>query len=174
MFGFKSEQAKLVSDVIDNLSQMDWYDDSNENNKVIFQSILIRLKKTIDYESASLFLINRSNQKLELAAEQGEGINLINLFNFPMGSGLSAWIAQKKRSIHLPDIHKGTRHGHNPVRSFVAMPIIYKDEVLGVLNMAHTLPNAFGPNELKKLKYFAESVAQQFNDLTTFRYRREY
>ncbi|MFZ5519409.1 MAG: GAF domain-containing protein [Candidatus Zhuqueibacterota bacterium] len=173
MFGIRSEQAKLAGDVLNKMNQGNYYDVCHQANDSMFQSILARLKGTVDYQSASLYLMNREKQQMISVAEQGDGINLINAINFPMGFGLSAWIAEKKRVIHLPDIHKGTRHGHNPIRSFVAVPIIYNDEVIGVLNLAHIKPNAFGPAEVKKLQYLAQAIAMRMNDFTIAFYTRE-
>lgn len=173
VFGLRSEQSRLVGDVLSSMNQISPYKSTNECTESMFQAILERLKNTVDYQSASLFLMNRRKQQLISVAEQGDGINLIGAINFPMGFGLSAWIAQKKKLIHLPDIHKGTRHGHNPVRSFVAVPIMYNEEVIGVLNLAHIKPNAFGPAEVKKLQYLAQAIAVRMNDFTIACYLKE-
>ena len=173
MFRIRSEQGRLVGDVLKRMKHVNPYESYNESTEPMFQSILTRLKCTVDYKSASLFLMNRGKQELISVAEDGDGVNLINSINFPMGFGLSAWIAQKKKLIHLPDIHKGTRHGHNPIRSFVAVPIIYDDDVVGVLNLAHIKPNAFGPEDVKKLQYFAQAIAIRMNDFTVICHARE-
>jgi len=173
MFGIRSEQAKLAGDVLNKMNQGLHYDLCSQANNSMFQSILVRLKGTVDYQSASLYLMNQEKQQMIAVAEEGDGINLINAINFPMGFGLSAWIAEKKRMIHLPDIHKGTRHGHNPIRSFVAVPIIFDNEVIGVLNLAHIKPNAFGPAEVKKLQYLAQAMAIRMNDFTAAFYTKE-
>ena len=92
-------------------------------------------------------------------------ISFIDLPSRKMGSGLSAWLAQKKRSVCLSDIHRGARHGHNPVRSFVAIPIVCHDNVIGILNLAHIKPNAYGAFELKVLENIARIIAPQISDL---------
>lgn len=173
MFGIRSEQSRLVGDVLNCLKQAMPYESHLQCPESVFDSILARLKNTVDYHAASLYLINRSTRQLISVAEQGDGINLIGAINFPMGFGLSAWIAQKKKLIHLPDIHKGTRHGQNPIRSFVAVPIIFNDEVIGVLNLAHIKSNAFGPTEVKKLQFLAQAIAVRINEFTAVCHIRE-
>ena len=80
---------------------------------------------------------------------------------------MSAWLAQKKRIVCLPNIHRGARHMHNPIRSFVAIPIIHDDVVVGMLNLAHIKPNAFGPEQVTVLTRIIESIAPQLNELIT-------
>jgi len=113
-----------------------------------FQKILYDLRISVDYEWATLYSINQKTGKLNMVAQSGEGIDFIEIVQFPMGSGLSARVAQKKKMVHLPDIHRSNRHGHHPIRSFISMPLVIREKGIGVLNMAHIYPNAFGEKEI--------------------------
>ena len=135
------------------------------DNSIIYHEILTYIKSIVDFNSASLSLLRKKCKKLKTVAQYGQGCNFINGMHFKMGSGLSAWLAQRKRVICLSDIHKGARHGHNPVRSFVAVPIIFEDDVIGILNLAHVLPNAFGTEEVRTLKKLTLSIAPKINNL---------
>ncbi len=146
---------------------------SNDNSKIhldrktIYKKVLMDIKDNVDFNSANLLLVNKEAEKLENAAQYGNNCNLIRTMNFKMGFGLSAWLAQKKRVVCLPDIHRGARHIHNPIRSFVAIPIMYNEVVIGMINLAHIKPNAFGPEQVKVLTRMIESLAPQLNYLIT-------
>ena len=143
------------------------YKKQNIDEKSIFNNILQYIKKNVDYNSASLLLLGKHGKRYKTVAQHGDGCNLIKGMHFKMGSGLSAWLAQKRKVICLPNIHRGARHGHNPIRSFVAIPILYKDMVIGILNLAHITPNVYGPKEVKTLQNLTQSIASQIHDLTT-------
>jgi GAF domain-containing protein len=138
--------------------------DQNYSKTVIYDEILSYIKEVIDFNSASLMVIGKNRKKLRTVAQYGDGCNFINTMHFKMGSGLSAWLAQRKRTICLSDIHRGARHGHNPIRSFVAIPIIFQDNVIGIINLAHILPNAYGPEEVDRLNEITLSIAPKLNN----------
>jgi GAF domain-containing protein len=126
-----------------------------------FQQPLERAQEIIDFQFATLLLSDPETNQLRVVAQKGDEANFIDSIHFPLGMGLSAWIAQKKRTIHLPDIHRGTRHSHHPVRSFLAIPIILGNEGIGVLSLGHVHPNAFGEKEIEALTAFLEKMAQR-------------
>lgn len=145
--------------------------DQQYSKTVIYDEILSYVKDTIDFNSASLMVIGKNRKKLRTVSQYGDGCNFINTMHFKMGSGLSAWLAQRKRTICLSDIHRGARHGHNPIRSFMAIPIIFQENVIGIINLAHILPNAYGPDEVERLKEITSSIAPKLNSILTSDYR---
>ncbi|MBN1349145.1 GAF domain-containing protein [candidate division KSB1 bacterium] len=126
-----------------------------------FQKILYHLRVSVDYEWATLYSINQKTGKLNMLARAGEGIDFIEIVQFPMGSGLSAWVAQKKKMVHLPDIHRSSRHGHHPIRSFISMPLVIREKGIVVLNMAHIYPNAFSEKEINMLQVLTRDIAME-------------
>jgi len=126
---------------------------TNEKNEILYE-----LRRLVDFKWATIFLYEEATGRLKIIAQVGDGIDFINRINFSMGKGLSAWVAQKKRLVHLPDIHRGTRHEHHPVRSFLSMPLILGNAVVGVLNLAHVIPNAFGCKELQIIENLKEEI----------------
>ncbi|MBN2013462.1 GAF domain-containing protein [candidate division KSB1 bacterium] len=138
--------------------------ETEQATTAIYEDILAIVKSAVDFNSASLLLLSKK-KKLQTVAQFGEGCNFINSMRFKMGNGLSAWLAQRKRTICLSDIHRGARHGHNPIRSFVAAPILFQENVIGILNLAHILPNAFGPEEVETIEELLTSIAPRINSL---------
>lgn len=106
-----------------------------------YESILKMVGGVIDYRSASLFLFSRDTGRLEEICTIGQRVDLIDFVEFEMGMGLSAWVAQKKRPILLNNLRKSKGGVHT--RSFLSVPIVFGDDIIGVVNLAHDEPDSF-------------------------------
>ena len=69
--------------------------DNGNSIKVEFEKYMAELNWKLQFESATLFLVENETQTLKEIAHFGEGIDFINKVHFSMGCGLSAWVAQK-------------------------------------------------------------------------------
>jgi len=138
---------------------MKFYED--EHWKAIFDQFLSELGERVEYEASSLFVFEHKTQSLTEVARVGDGIDFISSVNFPMGKGLSAWVAQKGKVIYLPDIHRGSRHGFRPIRSYLSMPLEINDKIVGVLNLSHVAPKAFSGKKMKLIESMAKQVTRR-------------
>ena len=86
-------------------------------------------------------MFSKDSSKLEEICTIGHRVDLIDFVEFDMGSGISAWVAQKKRPILLGNLRK-SKGGVN-TRSFLSVPIVFCNEIIGVINLAHDEPEAF-------------------------------
>ena len=128
---------------------------------MLFDEFMIDLNQQIYCESGSLFLFDKENETLKEVATIGEGIDFIGKVNFPMGNGLSAWVAQKGKCVYLPDIHRGSRHGLNPMRSYLSIPLEVNNKILGVLNLGHVFPNAFKKTVRVKIDGLCKDISRK-------------
>ncbi len=76
---------------------------------------------------------------------------MIDIIQFENGSGLSAWVADKKRPILLSSVHRGQRFQSNPVKSFVCCPILRFGTTIGVINLGHIKNQAYNKKILNQL-----------------------
>jgi transcriptional regulator with GAF, ATPase, and Fis domain len=106
-----------------------------------YEEILKMAGGIIDYRSASLFLFSPDTGRLEEICTIGQRVDLIDFVEFDMGMGLSAWVAQKRRPILLNNLRKSKGGVH--ARSFLSVPIVFGDEIKGVINLAHDEPDSF-------------------------------
>jgi transcriptional regulator with GAF, ATPase, and Fis domain len=106
-----------------------------------FETILKSVGGVIDFRSASLFMFSGETGKLDEICTIGHRVDLIDFVEFDMGSGISAWVAQKRRPILLNNLRKSKGGVH--IRSFLSVPIVYGNEIKGVINLAHDESEAF-------------------------------
>ena len=121
------------------------------------ERILKLIGKSIEYSSASLFLLDKSKNQIEEVASVGKKVDLIDFVKFNIGSGFSAWVAMEKRPILLSNLRR--RRFKNGIRSFLAVPLTLREQLFGVVNLSHIGPNAFGPKDLEFLTLISSPIA---------------
>ncbi len=132
----------------------------------VVDNFMSNLRESVEFESGSLFVFERSENKLREIAKTGDGIDFITAIDFPLGAGLSAWVAQKCKVIYLADIHRGSRHGLNPVRCYLSMPLEINNRVIGVLNLGHTVANAFDDDTMATIEEMCKDVTRKIYNHT--------
>ena len=100
------------------------------------------------------------------AAEQPDqfsrfGERVIRERTILLGEGLVGTSAQLREPVLAPDVRKDSRYIEaNPeVRSELAVPLVYKGEVIGVLDLEHTRVNYYNDDHQRTLSTLASQVA---------------
>jgi two-component system sensor histidine kinase HydH len=90
-------------------------------------------------DGASVFLIDRSEKSVTLAAAIGLNQEPIGKMSFPLGMGIAGWVAEQKVPLALEDPYSDPRFQYVPesgigkFKSLAAMPILDEDRCLGVI-----------------------------------------
>lgn len=119
------------------------------------------LSKVIDYQMFSILLLDESKQKLvhRFSVRFKENIQLKH--DIPVGKGLVGAAAQSKKPVLAPDVARDPRYiKANPeTRSELCVPLVYKDEVIGVLDLEHTRRGYFTEDHVRTVSTLAAQVA---------------
>src|SRR5450631_931835 len=98
------------------------------------------LRRLIDYQMFSILLLDATGERLQhrFSLRFGENIQLKD--DLCMGKGVVGHAAEHKHAVLVPDVTKDSRYVLvNPeTRSELAVPLIYKEKVIGVLDLEHT------------------------------------
>jgi sigma-B regulation protein RsbU (phosphoserine phosphatase) len=128
------------------------------------------LRKMIDYQMFSILLLDDSKQKLvhRFSVRFKESIHLKH--DIPISRGLVGAAVQEKRAILVPDVHKDQRYIKlNPeTRSELCVPLIYKDNVIGVLDLEHTRRAYFTEDHVRAMSTLAAQVAIAIENATLY------
>ena len=102
-----------------------------------------------------------------LAALQGERATQARN---PLGAGLVGYAAQHGQAVLVPDVSKDPRYiKANPeTRSELCIPLIYKDKVIGVLDIEHTRRNYFNEDHVRIMTTMAAQVAIAIENATLY------
>ena len=119
------------------------------------------LSRLIDYQMFSILLLDATKEKLQhrFSLRFQESIQLKN--DIPLGTGIVGHAAEHKQPVLVTDVNKDQRYVRaNPeTRSELAVPLIYKDNVIGVLDLEHTRRGFFTEDHKRTVTTLAAQVA---------------
>src|ERR1022692_2945774 len=119
------------------------------------------LRRLIDFQMFSILLLDASGEKLQhrFSLRFNENVHLKN--DIPLGRGLVGHAAETKHAVLVPDVSKDPRYveGNPETRSELAVPLIYKDKVIGVLDLEHTRRGFFTDDHRRTMMTLAAQVA---------------
>jgi len=127
----------------------------------LFGRIAELVRRLIDYQMFSILLLDSSGEKLQhrFALRFHENVHLKD--DRLLGRGLVGTAAETKQAILAPDVRKDPRYIEvNPeTRSELAVPLIYKDKVIGVLDLEHTRRGFFTEDHKRTMTTLAAQIA---------------
>jgi len=119
------------------------------------------LSRLIDYQMFSILLLDAAGEKLQHRFSLRFQENIQLKHDVPIGSGVVGYAVQHKQTVLVPDVTKDSRYIRlNPeTRSELAAPLIYKDKVIGVLDLEHTRRGFFTDDHKRTVSTLAAQVA---------------
>ena len=128
---------------------------------VLFQLIIEHATDLMGAPSGSMILIDRRSGLLRIQAERGLGPEVKEEILLKIGEGITGWVAKEGKPALVRDVTNDSRYVEaNPnVRSELAVPIKWGDEVVGVLNLDHYRLAAFAEEDQELLTSFANVAA---------------
>ena len=119
------------------------------------------LTRIIDYQMFSILLLDDSGKKLQhrFSLRFNESIHLKH--DIPIGQGLVGAAAELGQPVLVSDVSKDQRYiSVNPeTRSELCVPLIYKEHVIGVLDLEHTRRGYFTEDHMRTMVTLAAQVA---------------
>ena len=119
------------------------------------------LKRVIDFHMFTILLWNPRTQLFEHRFSSRFGERVTRERTIALGEGLIGTAAQLREPILAADVRKDPRYVEaNPeVRSELSVPLVYKGEVIGVLDLEHTRVNYYNEDHQRTLSTLASQVA---------------
>jgi phosphoserine phosphatase RsbU/P len=127
----------------------------------LFKRIAELLSRLIDYQMFSILLLDTAGEKLQHRFSLRFQENIQLKHDVVLGTGVVGYAAQHKQAVLVPDVKKDSRYiSLNPeTRSELAAPLIYKDKVIGVLDLEHTRRGFFTDDHKRTVITLAAQVA---------------
>ena len=119
------------------------------------------LRKLIDYQMFSILLVDPAGEKLQHRFSLRFNENVHMKGDIALGKGLVGYAAETRQAVLVPDVSKDPRYieGNPETRSELAVPLIYKDKVIGVLDLEHTRRGFFTDDHRRTMVTLAAQVA---------------
>src|SRR5437879_2284541 len=148
---FLHEVAQLAS------SARDWDE--------MLRIVIGRTTDAMGAEVSSLYLLERSDGLLRLVATNGLNRGGIGRATLRVGEGIVGWVANARVPLAARDVRSEPRWKWVPevdekrFTSMLSVPVIARDEVIGVMNVQTVEPRDFGREEIDFLQTIANQVA---------------
>jgi phosphoserine phosphatase RsbU/P len=119
------------------------------------------LRRLIDFQMFSILLLDSSGEKLQHRFSLRFNENVQVKQEIPLGRGLVGQAAETRQAILVPDVSKDPRYiQSNPeTKSELVVPLVYKDKVIGVLDLEHTRRGFFTDEHRRTMMTLAAQVA---------------
>src|SRR5881396_9593 len=134
---FLHEVAQLAS------SARDWDE--------MLRIVIGRTTDAMGAEVSSLYLLERSDGVLRLVATNGLNRGGIGRATLRVGEGIVGWVANARVPLATRDVRSEPR--------WQWVPVVARDEVIGVMNVQTVQPREFGREEIDFLQTIANQVA---------------
>src|SRR6202795_1035329 len=127
----------------------------------LFKRIAELLSRLIDYQMFSILLLDSTGEQLQHRFSVRFQENTLLKHDIPLGRGVVGHAVQHKHAVLVPDVSKDPRYIEvNPeTHSELAVPLIYKDNVIGVLDLEHTRRGFFTEDHQRTVATLAAQVA---------------
>jgi K+-sensing histidine kinase KdpD len=131
----------------------------------LMNTIVDRATAAADAEVCSLYLMDRDGKGVTLAATNGLDPEQIGVARLPLGVGITGRVAQSRRPTTSVNVHRDRRfhwiRGVDQLKftSMCSVPLIWNDEVVGVLNVQTERRREFTRRDVAFLEALAGLLA---------------
>jgi sigma-B regulation protein RsbU (phosphoserine phosphatase) len=141
----------------------------------LLPAIAKKVRRIVDYKILDIFLLDAEG-KLALAHLEGDAPNLPKDFALRLGEGVVGTAAALREPVFVPDVAKDQRYvaGIPGVVAELAIPLVHRDRLVGVLNVEGPDAEAFTPEARTALHVLATHLAVAIDNATLYREARWY
>jgi phosphoserine phosphatase RsbU/P len=119
------------------------------------------IRRVIDYQIFAILLLNEKTQELRFRFAIGHTPETIEKTRVKLGDGVTGLAAQKREPILVEDVRNTAFYieALPHVRSELAIPLIVKNRVIGVIDIESTHPNYFTAEHSRLLTVVGSRIA---------------
>ncbi len=124
--------------------------------------------KLIPFETGMILTWDQQNQALSPRAHRGYDSAFLreHIFAFQLGKGLTGYVAESRKPLLVPNVPQSSPvpplypdiATGKPLRSLVAVPLVFRNELLGVFELTSDRVNAFDKDQLEMLEWLARQI----------------
>ena len=129
----------------------------------VLQAIVDLVREATSGDACLIYLID--GDELVLCASNPSHPGQIGKIRLHMGEGLTGWVARERRWVAIgreaykdPRFRVFTDLPEDTYEAFLSVPVIARNEVVGVINVQRRRPHAFSGSEIEMLATVGEQV----------------
>jgi signal transduction histidine kinase len=132
----------------------------------LLEIVVDETRDALHADVSSLYLLDRDGAYLTLAATNGLDRFQIGRARVPFGEGVTGHVARSRHAAVIPDIKQDARFlwvrgidQRRFVTSMLSVPLVWKDAIVGVLNVQTVHARAFAESDVAHLGAIADLLA---------------
>ncbi len=132
----------------------------------LLETVVDRTRDVLHADVSSLYLLDRDGAYLTLAATNGLDRFQIGRARVPFGEGVTGRVAAERRPLVIPDVKADPRFlwvrgidQRRFVASMLSVPLTWRDQIVGVLNIQTQQPRDFSDADAAQLGAVADLLA---------------
>lgn len=147
---------------------------STENLEALLKKIIQLATSVIGAKIGSVMLLDKEEKVLRISAAIGLEPGIIKRTKLSLGKSIAGWVAEKKTPLMVENVEKDPRFKRinkekYETKSLLSVPLLVKESVLGVINLADkTGGKVFTQDDLRLLTTFASQAAIAIDDAYHF------
>jgi signal transduction histidine kinase len=129
----------------------------------LLAALLVRTKEALEVDTCAVLLLEEGRRELVARAAVGIDDEVERGARIPVGRGFAGKVAAEGRPVVIDDVAEGDVV--NPIlrekglKSLLGVPLVVRDEVLGVLHVGSLTPRRFGAADVELLQLVADRAA---------------
>jgi signal transduction histidine kinase len=132
----------------------------------LLETVVDRTRDVLHADVSSLYLLDRDGAYLTLAATNGLDRFQIGRARVPFGEGVTGRVAADRDPLVIPDVKADPRFlwvrgidQRRFVASMLSVPLTWRDQIVGVLNVQTEQPRTFSDDDVAQLGAVADLLA---------------
>ena len=132
----------------------------------LLETVVDETRDALHATVSSLYLLDRDERRLTLAATNGLDRYQIGRAQVPFGQGVTGRVAQTREPLVIPDVGRDPRflwvRGIDQKRfvaSMLSVPLVWDDRIVGVLNVQTETMRNFSDSDVAQLRAIADLLA---------------
>jgi diguanylate cyclase (GGDEF)-like protein len=133
----------------------------------VLSTIMEKIDEFLRPDNWSLLLLDEAKRELYFELAIGKASSALKDVRIKVGQGIAGWVAQHGEAVIVPDVSKDTRFFSQvdektkmETHSIVAVPVRFRDTVLGVIELINCMGSeGFQDRDLKLLEALADFAA---------------
>lgn len=143
--------------------------------RTLLESVAGMIHKRFGFPYVHLFSVHHNRR--QIVYEAGSGSRSEELLGYVLdlddGDGLIPWVARKRKTVLANDVGKEPRYRPSPfppadTRSELAVPLVFGDQVVGVLDIQSDKLRAFTSDDRRVMESLSDSIATAIHNATLY------
>ncbi|MFA6375827.1 MAG: GAF and ANTAR domain-containing protein [Candidatus Paceibacterota bacterium] len=162
----KNQELRILGEIIETISY-------NLDLKEVLARIVKIVSGVTQADSCFLYLVNGND--LVLRASLNPKPMQIGNIKLKLGEGITGWVATNKKTVSIAKKAYGDKRfkfmnslPEDKFEGFLSVPIIYRDKVLGVINVQHSRPRAYSKTEIALFELVAKATGGAIENASLF------